>query len=334
MAQKGRLPEMKNNDIFIASSSFDYPTYGPVVEELESYGHNVTVYEADKVSLGEKPLKLHLDSFGNLLFEYDNKTVNLETIKSAWYRRPGLIASELDDKAKQMRIEEEIKELQSSIWHTIPESAWLNSPKNIQSAGEKLYQLKLASKVGFSIPETVVSNKWDSICSHLTDDEIIMKMPYGILYDNNKLKALYTTILDKNKVHTLKRENNIPFPGILQAYIPKAREWRVTVVGDNVFDAAIYTSEDAKDDWRKHQQGTEVEFKKENLDVHIEQQCITMLGKLGLKFGAFDFIEGEDGKITFLEMNPNGQFMWLEKMLDLPISRAIADELIKISQKA
>ncbi len=42
--------------------------------------------------------------------------------------------------------------------------------------------------------------------------------------------------------------------------------------------------------------------------------------------GAFDFIENEDG-ITFLECNLNGQYLWLEEDLGLPISEAIADEL-------
>jgi glutathione synthase/RimK-type ligase-like ATP-grasp enzyme len=99
----------------------------------------------------------------------------------------------------------------------------------------------------------------------------------------------------------------------------------VTVVGEEVFPAAIYTSLRAKDDWRRHQLGTnEVEFKREKLDCDTERQCLRYLKSLGLGFGAFDLVESADGAITFLECNTNGQFGWLEDELDLPISAAIA----------
>ncbi len=57
-------------------------------------------------------------------------------------------------------------------------------------------------------------------------------------------------------------------------------------------------------------------------------KCVAFLGRLGLVYGAFDFVENKEGKITFLECNTNGQFRWLEDILGLPISNAIADQLI------
>lgn len=54
---------------------------------------------------------------------------------------------------------------------------------------------------------------------------------------------------------------------------------------------------------------------------------------MGLKFGAFDFIETAPGEVIFLECNSNGQYGWLEETLGLPISHAIADELIKIARQ-
>ena len=55
------------------------------------------------------------------------------------------------------------------------------------------------------------------------------------------------------------------------------------------------------------------------------------LGRFGLRFGSFDFIEDHDGKITFLECNANGQYRWLEQGLGFPISNAITDELARIA---
>ena len=55
--------------------------------------------------------------------------------------------------------------------------------------------------------------------------------------------------------------------------------------------------------------------------------CINMLNEFRLNFGAFDFIVDERGKWIFLEVNPNGQWLWLEKILDLSISYRIVDYL-------
>ena len=102
--------------------------------------------------------------------------------------------------------------------------------------------------------------------------------------------------------------------------------------GDDVYPAAIYTKSDAKDDWRKYQLTPSVEFKHEALPEDLEVKCVQYLTEMGLKFGAFDFIEKPDGEIVFLECNPNGQYGWLEEKLGFPISEAIANVLIKIAR--
>ena len=53
-----------------------------------------------------------------------------------------------------------------------------------------------------------------------------------------------------------------------------------------------------------------------------------MLKDFGLMFGAFDFIVDQNGDWIFLEINPNGQWLWLEKILGLPISKKIVDYLV------
>lgn len=105
----------------------------------------------------------------------------------------------------------------------------------------------------------------------------------------------------------------------------------MTVVGEEVFAATIYTDESAKDDWRKLQTSEAVQFKSESLPNEISEQCILYLKTMGLKYGAFDFIETSDGEMVFLECNSNGQYGWLEQELGFSISNAIASELIKIT---
>ncbi len=52
-----------------------------------------------------------------------------------------------------------------------------------------------------------------------------------------------------------------------------------------------------------------------------------LLDRLGLVFGALDFSVTAEGEWFFLELNPNGQWGWIEAATGLPIASAIADVL-------
>jgi len=61
----------------------------------------------------------------------------------------------------------------------------------------------------------------------------------------------------------------------------------------------------------------------------IEKQCISLVKKLGLNFGAIDFVLDENNEFIFLEINPNGQWAWIETQLNYPISETITNLLIE-----
>jgi glutathione synthase/RimK-type ligase-like ATP-grasp enzyme len=44
-----------------------------------------------------------------------------------------------------------------------------------------------------------------------------------------------------------------------------------------------------------------------------------------LSYGAIDLVRGLDGVTYFLEVNPLGQWLWIEDLTDVPISEAIID---------
>jgi hypothetical protein len=317
--------------ILIATSSRDWPNIERVVRSVGTAGHKTIIYEADKVFARQRRLYVSFDHGQHLIAEYDDQRIRRDSVGAAWYRRPNTFMLGFVDKAKEQQVEKEIKRLQEGLWSIVPNGKWLNAPGHIYLADNKLMQLNLAAQLGFTIPITIVSNEWEQILDELRPP-LIMKMPRGLLYDQGIPKALMTTILESQDLKRLAHDS--PFPGIFQQYIPKAREWRITVVGEKVFSVAIYTADDAKDDWRRpaYKDGR-VKFQKEEFPVAMQKKCISFLQELNLRFGAFDFIESPDGTITFLEVNPSGQFVWLEELLDLPISQAIADELIGIARQ-
>ena len=323
--------------VLITAASFDEHAYGPVSKLLERQGYPVVVYKTDKLLVGEDSFVINLRGEAPQI-SYDGISILPEDLSVAWYRK---IASfslpDVDTQlAKQLHMNNEVRALHDTIWPLFyPEGIWLSSPAKIAQAERKLRQLMLAREIGFSVPETTISSRWEVVSQALLASEktqIIVKMMRGVISDGNQVKALPTMILDSQKINELSGYTS-PFPGLYQPYIEKAREWRVTVVGDSVFPAAIYTDDSAKDDWRKHQNSGAVRFENAELSDEVAERCALYLERMGLGFGAFDFIEQPDGQIIFLECNPNGQYGWLEEDLGLPISDAIAAALIRIAKQ-
>ncbi len=320
---------MTKDTIFIASCSQDIATWGPVAEKLHANSYDTIIYEADKVALGSVAMSVQVSNAGDFELVYDHTRVYVHDIGSAWYRRASFFSSQDDDVLSQISLDAERRAIQASIWDAIPNARWLNAPNIMSQAEHKLTQLRIAGELGFSVPKTIVSNSWSDIEAQL-DKEIIFKPSYGLFYRADDPVQVFTTRLI-NSHDTLPVTDN-PFPGIWQNYTSKRKEWRVTAVGDEIFAAAIYTQNDAKDDWRKHQTSTGVEFAAEQFDDDLGQKCVAYLGRMGLQFGAFDFIETPDGETVFLECNPNGQYGWLEQGLNLPISNSIARVLQRTAQ--
>lgn len=323
--------------ILITSASLDEHAYGPVREHLEKAGYPTVVYRTDKVLVGEESFLVDVTDNGELMVKYNNLDISPANIGAAWYRKLGNFFQDIpNDRAKQLYLNNEFSHLHDTVWPLYPQETWLNSPDSIRKADRKLLQLIVARELGFTIPETIISSDWSDISTRLlpdADSQMIVKTVRGIISDREKLKALYTTVLDAETVERMTSSGGIsPFPGLYQPFLGKRKEWRVTMVGDEAFSAAIYTDNDAKDDWRRLQATSSVTFRQEQLSDDIAEKCVNYLGAMGLKFGAFDFVETYEGEIVFLECNPNGQYGWLEQSLDLPISSRIADELIKIAE--
>ena len=113
-------------------------------------------------------------------------------------------------------------------------------------------------------------------------------------------------------------------PIYLQHYITKQFEVRVTLIREFAYCVKIDSTD--KVDWRHEKTINHYQLIK--LPEAIYLQCLKMLQTLELDFGAFDFIVDEKGEWVFLEVNPNGQWLWLEKELGLDISERIVDLLI------
>jgi glutathione synthase/RimK-type ligase-like ATP-grasp enzyme len=115
-------------------------------------------------------------------------------------------------------------------------------------------------------------------------------------------------------------------PCVLQEKLQKKSEMRVTVVGDQVFAAMLnFHSNSRKFDDIHRCSSADICIKAyRKLRPLIRDRCIQLIKSLGLRYGAIDFVIDRSDRLVFLEVNPAGDWYWIEQKTDLPITTAVA----------
>lgn len=255
--------------------------------------------------------------------------IDLLKIKSVYFRRPELpaIQKDLSDGENQF-LRNEISYTLEGIYKILGDVFWFNNVNNIRNAENKIYQLLQAKKLGFKLPASLITNVKDSAISFYKENDadcIIKPIRTGLITDDKHGEAVIFT----NRVYlndeNAQRVNRCPT--FFQNHIKKNGDLRITVVGNEVFSVLIHSqdNEDSKVDWRVNQSGLRHSI--HILPHEIKSKCISLVRSLDLNFGAIDLILTEKNEYIFLEINPNGQWAWMEKLLDINISGAIADML-------
>ena len=114
-------------------------------------------------------------------------------------------------------------------------------------------------------------------------------------------------------------------PATFQPLLRKKSDIRVTIVGERVFSAEIcsQSDKDASIDWRRTSD-PDLPHKRHALPHTLEKCLLEYMQCLGLHYGAIDLVLDETGDYWFLEVNPGGQWLWLDRILSLGITKQIA----------
>jgi glutathione synthase/RimK-type ligase-like ATP-grasp enzyme len=184
--------------------------------------------------------------------------------------------------------------------------------------------------LGFELPPTLVTTSpTDFLAFYQIHNGNVVSKLAGTAFFNaaGTTFCRYTEFVSKRDVgyaHSVRHA-----PVILQAYVPKRIELRITVVGEQVFAAEIHSqaTNHTRHDWRRYDLD-QTPHRPHELPDGLAQLCVRLTERLGLRYGAIDMILTPDGSYVFLEINPNGQYLWIEALTGLPISDAICDLLL------
>lgn len=257
--------------------------------------------------------------------DFNCSILNENSYKSVWFRRTKLPEIEGLSRAEKIYVLSEIDGFLKNIFSILP-AKWLSPPAAVYEAENKLLQLKTAQRIGFRIPNTLVTNsKVDLINFHQMNnrDIVIKPLSQTRISDDKEASCIFTNLFPQNLMEQIEQFDLTPC--IFQKNIRKEYEVRATIVGEKVFAAAVHsqTDEETKVDWRRKK----LEFVETTLPAEIKNLCVRLTKELNLVFGAVDLIVTPDGEYVFLEINPNGQWVWIENQTGQKISEAIIEYL-------
>lgn len=210
--------------------------------------------------------------------------------------------------------------------------SWLNAPFAIQQASNKLFQLDIARRIGIPVPSYIVTNDLAKAKKFISDKEAVIKtISNGFTIYKKKYLKSYTQMAEKENIDLSRLFLYRPF--ILQRYIKKQIEYRVTVVGGKTYWSAIDLKDLSADctDYRKMNfiENRWRFYKPEKIEK-IDSWSIKLVDLLGLNYAGLDWIIDEHGNFFFLECNPLASFKWYEITTGNNISEAITKSLIAL----
>jgi len=268
----------------------------------------------------------------HLLLSCDDYELDLGTVSAVWYRRVAMgqrIPETMDPQLRRAAIDESRATIQGMIASL--DAFHLDPVYRLRRAENKQLQLKIAKDVGLEIPRTLITNEPEAVRRFAREcsQGIIMKtLSSFAIYERGEQKVVFTNLVQTQDLEHLADLRYCP--ATFQEQVPKALELRTTIVADRVFTASIDSqrSEKSSIDWRRDGLGLIDEWEPYELPAEVEERLLKLMRFLSLNYGAADFILTPDGHHVFLEVNPVGEFFWLEKYRGLPLSGAIAHLLV------
>jgi MvdD family ATP-grasp ribosomal peptide maturase len=317
----------------IVTRSDDNESVEMVASALEARGARAFRFDTD---LFPTEITLNVRLSGNeerVTFARDGDTVEASELAGVWHRRlnvAGALPKTMDAQLRHASVLESQRTFQG-VLASLP-CFVLDPVTRIRRAENKQLQLQIARRIGLDTPKTLTTNDPAAVRAFYDEcrGKIVTKMLASFaIYEEGREKVVFTTPVPEKDLADMEGLKFCPMT--FQEHLEKAVELRITIVGDRVFTAAIDSSafERSKTDWRREGVALLGAWKKHALAKDVEAGLLKLMDELGLNYGAIDVIVTPEGRHVFLEINPVGEFFWLEREEPrFPLSEAIADVLL------
>ncbi|MBT2468511.1 ATP-grasp ribosomal peptide maturase [Streptomyces sp. ISL-66] len=249
-----------------------------------------------------------------------SRAARLDDVRSVYWRRPTwptfphLSPDDARFAAAQTRYG------LGGVLHALTDPLWVNHPLRNAEADYKPHQLAHAERLDLAVPATLITNDpgeaREFVAAH---PAVIHKTLRATSYQRDGIPVVsWAEQVTADEIDDRVRVA----PHLFQLRVDKACDVRVLIVGRRVFAVRI---ESDLLDWRRDYSA--LAYSVITLPTPLESALLAFLDAFGLASGSFDLAVDRAGTYWLLELNPNGQWGWLEERTGLPMSAAFADLL-------
>ena len=259
--------------------------------------------------------------------ETDDGMVDLSQAQACWWRR--VSAYRVDEQVNDPTLASfALSETTQAVEGMLDSlnCTWVNSRQHDSMAHHKPWQWTQAQAAGLNVPKTLITTdpaQARAFIEQVGIGRVVVK-PFLATFDVWRETRLVTTD-DLNKIELIRYA-----PAIFQEYIDGV-DLRITVIGEHIFAAEI----DARDTSYPCDMRMvigEAKVKAVELPDDLSAALLDLQKRLGITYGAIDMRRTSDGQYHFFEVNPAGQWLFVERLTGLPISQTIAEHLFQLSQ--
>lgn len=308
----------------------------------------VQMCTSDLPGAGSMECSLSNDADLHAVLSTPQGRVDLADLRAVWHRNamPHRACADLPEDERRWA-EAETQNLITSLWTILahcPEVTWLGEPHTVRAASSKVEQLRRARSMGFSVPDTLISTHPGQIEQFVQAHQhtgVIHKdlgtrflsmptMTWDAHEDPPVLHLLQTTRVTAQ--HLEHSDTIILAPCLVQAFVPKSTELRVTVIDDETFVCG-FRRKDQSTSWMtaKDLDGYSHAFDLFPADLPdaVRRMCIHFVHSYGLRYGALDLALTPEGAYVFFEMNPEGGWFDIQEQVpSLDMASAVTDLLL------
>jgi hypothetical protein len=289
-----------------------------VAQDLERMGRAFRFVDSSQLTgPGRIEFRAGRDS-GSSWTSVDGEPVVLDTVETVWHRRrylppAGAQLSPLDQKYFQREWTEMIGGVFASL-----DRAWFVNDPDRQGAAVKPLQLRLAERLGLRIPDTLITNDPHEAAAFVERHQ--RRVVHKALSPprHRFLPTQAWSEADRPMLDTL-----VLAPAIFQETVTDCRELRITVIGDRVFAAEFRPAAGLIDG----RLDLATAYRPHPLPPDLASRLIALVRRLGLVFSTIDMKLTDEGEYVFLELNPMGQYLYVEILAGLPLTAAMAQLL-------
>jgi hypothetical protein len=251
---------------------------------------------------------------------FENKWIDIAAAKVLWLRRPRgsqILDCPIEDQTALALINNDCGGALRGLLSSGFTGRWISTFEALSRGSDKIYQLYAASLSGFRVPNTIVTQSVDELNNFFIENQrnIIVKTIVGA-------EGPFLLTRKISDLEAFERASYEAAPAIYQECIPGTRHIRLVCFGDQSVAACIETSEL---DWRPD---LNVPITPWNVAPEIHRLVRRTLDFLGLEMGIIDLKETPQGEIVWFEVNPQGQFLFLDALTELRLASKFADYLI------